>query len=195
MPLSRRALIGLLSLGAAAVTAGAFRSPPRLYGPPRPVWPPALDGAPTGSINADGMRTLLAAARAIVLEPIDAAHYAAFLRWRAEHLPGHYALYERFRATVNGIARREEGLPFDQCAVASQRRILRPALEARSEQSARRRPPRGDERDWALYQRHIVREVLTLFARTDAWILLGYEAWPGTARGFTRYLHAPPRRA
>jgi len=103
MPLSRRALIGMLSVGATAVTAGAFRWVAWHHGPPRPVWPPALDAAPTGAISADGLRTL--------------------------------------------------------------------------------------------YHRHIVREVLALFARTDAWILLGYEAWPGTARGFTRYVQAPPRRA
>ena len=193
MPLSRRALIGLLSVGAGTVAAGAFRRVVQLHGLPRTPGPPALDGAPTGTIGAEGLRTLLAATRAIVLEPIDAAHYAAFLRWRAEHLPGHHALYERFRATVDGIARREEGLPFAQCAVASQRRILRPALDVRLEQTARSRPPRRDERDWALYHRHIIREVLALFARTDAWILLGYEAWPGTARGFTRYVQAPRR--
>src|SRR5215471_21573865 len=140
MPLSRRALIGVLSVGAAAVTAGAFRWGAWHHGPPRPVWPPALDAAPTGAVSADDLRTLQAAARAIVLEPIDAAHYGAFFRWRAAHLPGHYALYERFRATVDGIARREEGLLFAQCAVASQRRILRPALDVRSEQAARSRP-------------------------------------------------------
>jgi len=195
MPLSRRALIGLLSVGAGTVAAGAFRRVVQLHGLPRTPGPPALDGAPTGTIGAEGLRTLLAATRAIVLEPIDAAHYAAFLRWRAEHLPGHYALYERFRATVDGIARVEEGLPFAECPVASQRRILRPALKVRSPQTAIGRFAHGDERDWALYHRHIVREVLALFARTDAWILLGYEAWPGTPRGFARYVQAPPRRA
>ena len=195
MPLSRRALIGMLSVGATAVTAGAFRWVAWHHGPPRPVWPPALDAAPTGAITADGLRTLQAAARAIVLEPIDTAHYGGFFRWRAEHLPGHYALYERFRATVDGIASREEGLPFALCAVTSQRRILQPALDVRSEQPARSRPASKDERDWALYHRHIVREVLALFARTDAWILLGYEAWPGTPRGFARYVQAPLRRA
>ena len=195
MPLSRRALIGLLSVGAAGITAGALRWRSGLHAPPRPIWPPALDDAPTAPVSADGSRTLLAAVRAIVLEPIDAAHYAAFLRWRAEHLPGHYALYERFRATVDGIARVEEGLPFAECPMASQRRILRPALKVRSPQTAIGRFAHGDERDWALYHRHIVREVLALFARTDAWILLGYEAWPGTPRGFARYVQAPLRRA
>ena len=193
MLLSRRALIGVLSVGAAGITAGAHRWLSRLHAPPHPIWPPALEDAPTGAISADGLRALLAAVRAIVLEPIDTGHYGAFFRWRAEHLPGHHALYERFRATVDGIARREEGLPFAQCAVASQRRILRPALDVRSEQTARSRPPRRDEHDWGLFHRHIVREVLALFARTDAWILLGYEAWPGTARGFTRYVQAPRR--
>jgi hypothetical protein len=184
-----------MSVGAGAVAAGAFRRVARLHGLIRPLGPPVLYGAPTGTISAEGLRTLLAATRAIVLEPIDAAHYAAFLRWRAEHLPGHYALYERFRGTLDSIARREEGLPFARCSLASQRRILRPALEVPFRQAPGGRPARGDERDWALYHRHIVRELLALFARTDAWILLGYEAWPGTPRGFARYVQAPPRRA
>jgi len=195
MRLFRRAFIGLLAAGAAGLTASALR----LVGPfrsvPRPPGPPTLSGTATGAVSAETLETLLAATRAVVLEPIEATHYAAFFRWRAAHLPGHYALYERFRATVDGIARREEGLLFAQCAVASQRRILRPALDVRSEQAARSRPASRDERDWALYHRHIVREVLALFARTDAWILLGYDAWPGTPRGFTRYVQAPPRRA
>jgi hypothetical protein len=195
MRLFRRAFIGLLAAGAAGLTASALR----LLGPfrslPRPPGPPTLSGTATGAIGAETLGTLLAATRAVVLEPIEATHYAAFFRWRARHLPGHHALYERFRVTVDGIARREVGLAFSQCSPAAQRRILRPAIEIRAKQAAGGWPSGAGERDWLLYEWHIVREALALFARTDAWILLGYEAWPGTPRGLTRYLQAPRRKA
>jgi len=41
-------------------------------------------------------------------------------------------------------------------------------------------------RDEARFARHVVREVFRRFARTDAWVLAGYDAWPGTPRGLAR---------
>jgi hypothetical protein len=49
------------------------------------------------------------------------------------------------------------------------------------------------EREWLRFDRYIVRDILVLFLRTDAWTSLGYEAWPGTPRGLERYTQAPSR--
>ncbi len=50
------------------------------------------------------------------------------------------------------------------------------------------------ERQWLVYDRYIVREIFDLFARTDAWVKLGYETWPGEHRGLYTYTQ-PPERA
>jgi hypothetical protein len=46
-------------------------------------------------------------------------------------------------------------------------------------------------RRWVTYNTVIFDEALALFADTDAWILAGYEGWPGTPRGLERYRRAP----
>jgi hypothetical protein len=47
------------------------------------------------------------------------------------------------------------------------------------------------DREWLRFDQYIVRDILLLFLRTDAWTSLGYEAWPGTPRGLERYTQAP----
>lgn len=192
--LSRRTFAGLLAAGAVGLIAGALGALDSLRGLRHRLDPLALDDAPTGPINTVNLRTLLAATRAVVNEPIEGEHYAAFFRWRAERLRGHLALYDRFHATVNQMAERAEGRAFAECLVATQRRILQRVFEARTDATTMRRPRRGD-RDWLLYDRYIVRDVLALFARTDVWTLLGYETWSGTPRGLDRYREVPRRKA
>jgi hypothetical protein len=58
---------------------------------------------------------------------------------------------------------------------------------------AEMRPVRGWRRAWrglvaherARDSQHVVRTVLAQFAATDAWVRLGYEAWPGVPRALT----------
>jgi hypothetical protein len=184
MRVSRRAVIRLLAAAAAGVGAGGFGLAAVLR---KLAGPPALEEAPPQALSAETLAALLAATRAVANERIDAAHYAAFFRWRAEHLRGHAALYERFRLAADRLA----GCEFARCPVAAQQAIIQRAFRARAAAGTWR--VRLLERDWVLYDRYIVRDVLALFARTDAWVLLGYEAWPGTPRGLQRY-QAPLRR-
>jgi len=48
------------------------------------------------------------------------------------------------------------------------------------------------DRSWIRFEQYVVREILALFVRTDGWVLLGYETWPGTPRGLDSYTQ-PPR--
>jgi hypothetical protein len=105
-----------------------------------------------------------------------------FFRWRAEHLPGHRALIERFAARLDAAARRAGAGGFEELPPAAQARLL-----------ARLAPARGWRRVWrgiadratARDSEQVVREFLRVFARTDAWLRSGYEAWPGTPRSVT----------
>jgi hypothetical protein len=182
---SRRAF-----LAAAAAAALGFLGAVREF--ERRLASPLLSRTPPGPLTASQVRTLLAAASAVAGQPLREAHYAAFFRWRVEHLPGHRRLYASFCATVDRAAARTDGRAFAACDATMRRRILEPAFRTRAR--ARASAPWLDRllgREWVLFDRHIVSEALALFAATDAWLALGYEAWPGTPRGFDRYRRPP----
>jgi hypothetical protein len=63
------------------------------------------------------------------------------------------------------------------------RRILERMLPARGWTRIRRALLARDE---ARSARHVVREIFRRFARTDAWVLAGYDAWPGMPRAIAR---------
>lgn len=149
---------------------------------------------PPGPLNEEVAKTLLAAAEALTGAAIDRDHYERFFRWRAEHLPGHRALYERFTAIVHQAAKRSRGCAFAKCENAARLEILQPAFRVRAAEGRISRLRAGVlQREWVLFDIYIVREIVLLFARTDAWRLAGYESWPATPRGLERYRILQPR--
>ncbi len=194
MPLSRRTFLRAVSVGAAAGSTAALGLLGAARLVTRRLGPPVVDDAATGELSVTQLRTLLAAAAAVAGAPIRQEHYAAFFRWRAAHLRGHRRLYARFCAAVDRAAWGAEGVAFADSPTEAQHRILERAFRARADAAV---PGpwlrRLLEYDWHLYERHILREVLAVFAATDAWLLLGYDAWPGSPRGFERYRRASAR--
>ena len=47
---------------------------------------------------------------------------------------------------------------------------------------------------YAAFARRAEASHLALFVRTDGWVLLGYETWPGTPRGLDLYTRPPSTR-
>lgn len=185
----RRTLLGAAAGACAAAALGVWRW---LYEQEGPVWTPALETTAPGPVTDATLSTLVAAARTVVGKPIEPSHYAEYFRWRAEHLPGYRTLYGRFAAQVDRDARRTARCAFADCGAPVRERLLAAASRART--------PRtvldvawvaAGGRIWAVYDRFIFDEALALFADTDAWVLLGYEGWPGTPRGLDRYRRAP----
>jgi len=153
---------------------------------------PGLEDAPAGPLSAGALNTLLVATRALAGVPVQIAHYEDFFRWRAENLRGHKALYEQFAAALNHRARRAVGDNFADCSRQTQQKILEELPQVRSAGTRWYRVRVAVlERDWVRFDQYIIRNILLLFCRTDAWTLLGYEAWPGTPRGLDRYTQAP----
>jgi len=186
---SRRTLLGAAAGACAAATLGVWRW---LYEPGRPAWTPALEATAAGPVTDATLSTLVAAARTVISRPIEPSHYAEYFRWRAEHLPGYRTLYERFAAQVDRAAQRTAGRAFAACGASDRARVLGPALRARDPRSVVDVAwMAAGGRAWAAYDRFILDESLALFADTDAWVLTGYEGWPGTARGLDRYRRAP----
>ena len=84
------------------------------------------------------------------------------------------------------------GCDFVDCSRQMQQKILEELPQVRSANTRWHRVRVAVlEREWLRFDQYIVRDILLLFLRTDAWTLLGYEAWPGTPRGLDRYTQAP----
>ena len=110
---------------------------------------------------------------------------AIFFRWRSENLSGYRSLYERFAVVVDRAAKKSRKPDFASCDMEVRREILQrftPSTYALV-----------FERDGLRFEKYIFRQILDLFSRTDAWILLGYESWPGTPRGLDTYTKAPSK--
>jgi hypothetical protein len=186
---SRRTLLGATAGACAAGALAAWRWLYEAGGPAR--WP-EIEATVPGPVTDATVAALVTASGTIIGRRIEPLHYAEYFRWRAEHLPGYRTLYERFASEVDRAARRTAGCPFADCSESVRVRMLSAARRARS--------PRGvtdavwmavGGRTWAAYNFFIFDEALALFAETDAWVLLGYEGWPGEPRGLDRYRRAP----
>ncbi|MBI5711228.1 MAG: hypothetical protein HZC42_13150 [Candidatus Eisenbacteria bacterium] len=139
----------------------------------------SLSPARPGPLRDSTADVLRAAVLALLEGRVEPAHYMEAFRWRAAHVPGARALYQRFEAAVDRAARRAGQPGFRGAPRPRQQRILRSMMPARGLTRIRRALMARDE---ARYARHIVREVFRKFAATDAWILAGYDAWPGLPR-------------
>ena len=192
MTVSRRRFLQIAGLGTVGAATGypAFQfSRPALR---RWLVEPDLPlGAATGPLDGATLQVLQATTAALIDVPVEVGHYRDFFQWRSQHVPGYKGLYEQFAVSVNAAV----GTPFADCNVATQRGVLARCVRAAN--------PAGDlgkvraglfDRQWLIYDRYIVREIFDLFARTDAWVKLGYETWPGEHRGLYTYTQ-PPERA
>lgn len=187
MRISRRGVIGLALVamgGAAAAYAEHVTSFDKLY-----HWLkiPDLEKTPTGPLSDYALRTLLAATEALLAFPVSVDHYADFFRWHAENLNGYRTLYEGFAVTVSRSARHSFGRDFVECDRAARQQILSAVFRSRRLGLVGTLRTAILDRNWQLFDYHIVRPVMRLFAHTDAWRLAGYEAWPATPRGLERY--------
>jgi hypothetical protein len=191
--LSRRRFLTVVSLvaGVSAVSAvlaqrwgiGQLASLwSRIYGA---LTNPGLKDATQGVLGEAAARALLATTEALVDTKVEASHYEAFFRWRSENLTGYRDLYERFAVVVDRAAKEARKSDFASCDMEVRRQILQrmtPSTYALV-----------FERDELRFETYIFQQILALFSRTDAWILLGYESWPGTPRGLDSYTKAPSK--
>jgi hypothetical protein len=182
MRLSRRRLLLLCSAALIGSGSALFARRPLYHA----VLRPGLPYAPPEVLRESELKTLLAAVQAFLGETRSSTHYEAFFRWRAENLPGYGALYRQFAAELDRAAETQER--FVACPPEEQRRIVR---RFAPRDLARLRSSLFDRRQLR-FTTYVVQEILALFARTDAWVRLGYESWPGVSRGLETYRLARP---
>jgi hypothetical protein len=203
MLLSRRRFLRLsvvVAVGAITVLMAAQSAKAWLLAPFRALYArllsPELEDAPTGPLSTGALNTLLVTTGALAGVPVQIAHYEDFFRWRAENLRGYKTLYEQFAAALDRRARRSVGCDFVDCSRQMQQKMLEELPQVRSANTRWHRVRFAVfEREWLRFDQYIVHDILLLFLRTDAWTLLGYEAWPGTPRGLDLYTQAPSRAA
>jgi len=150
---------------------------------------PGLEDGSAGMLDASVARALVASTEALVDSPIDTSRYEEFFRWRAANVPGYRNLYEKFAVAIDAAAGRAGGGDFADHAIEARRNILARLLP--SEERYAQLLSAIVRADHVRFDRYIVGEVIELFNNTDAWTLLGYDGWPGSARGLERYTHAP----
>jgi hypothetical protein len=153
---------------------------------------PALGRAATGALSPRTLQVLQAAVSTLVDTAVEMSHYVQYFTWRAENLPGYRQLYEDFARRLDVAATRRDGRGFVEADAESRRRVLQPIDLKRG--SLRTLATAVIDADWLRFERYIAREVLALFVRTDGWVLLGYESWPGTPRGLDLYTRPPSSR-
>lgn len=188
MPPNRRRFLVTLGVALVALAAGVAARRRTLV----PwVFSAGLSDEAPGPISPAVARTLEVTVLTLLDPRVETGHYLELFRWRAAHVPGARALYTRFARTVNraatGIGQRE----FVSAPADVRQRILAAFTPARGVTRVRRTLVGRDE---ARFARHVVREIFRCFARTDAWRLAGYAAWPGMPRAILRLEPPPPSR-
>ncbi|MBI5709153.1 MAG: hypothetical protein HZC42_02465 [Candidatus Eisenbacteria bacterium] len=186
MQLPRRRFLALI--GVAVVASAAAMVVRRRRALRRWLRPARSAPFPPGDLDPPTVRTLMAAVHALLGERIESDHYEDFFRWRAAHVSGCRSLYAGFAASLDRAARVSGQRGFAGSPPALQRRILHPMLPVRGWARVWRRVTEPERTRLA---RLVVRDIFHLFARTDAWVLTGYDAWPGHPRGLEAYRQAP----
>jgi hypothetical protein len=157
-----------------------------------------FDPAP-GELTPETEAALLAFVEAFASEngsPGSTAHYASYFSWRAENLPGYRGLYEAVRAGLDGLADADHGVPYAQADLDWRRQGMAALIAAPTPASAlsetrlpleRAESLAAEDTLWLYISRYLLAEIALVFMQTNAWIMLGYEGWPGQARGLDAY--------
>lgn len=147
-----------------------------------------LPGGEKGLLKPETLLTLESAVTTLLQLDIELVYYQNYFKWRAENLEGYKVIYQEFENFLNQAAKKFSKPSFVKCDSDLQRSIIDLILPKNSLERIRNFFLH-DER--IIYEKFVLREIFRLFTCTDAWIFLGYEAWPGIARGLDSYSSAP----
>jgi hypothetical protein len=148
---------------------------------------------PTGPLHVHTLDTLLAVTEAVLDPRIEKRHYADFFQWYAENIQGYKEFYEQVTARLDREARQSGKDIFSQSDTATRQEILEQVFPQRRNRFHRMWAG-VFERDCLRFERHLIAPIVELFAKTDAWTLLGYAYWPGQPRGLQRYTQGPVKQ-
>lgn len=136
-----------------------------------------LPDVPPGELDDDTLRVLLALTETVFAAyPLSStAHYRRYYRYRAGHVAGERAAMQETVSRLNAAAQQQFRADFLALSAENRRTLITPHLNAyHAEQGAQ-----------ALAI--VLSRMLMLYMHTDAYLILGYEQWPGQARGLETY--------
>ena len=152
----------------------------------------------TGELDADTLATLMALVTAYVGGNGAVGHYQAYFTWRAANLPEYLSTYRAFAVALDEAAQELSGQSFTLTDDATRQQILRYGLALPDPASGLFDPQISAESSpddlagqslvlWLHFDRLVIGEMVNVFLNTNAWIMLGYEGYPGQARGLESY--------
>ncbi len=189
MTLSRRQFLSaLVGVTAAAVSLGA----PVVYQTLQRARRIPLPEAPPGPLPADTATVLRALVEALfIAHPVDTERYLRYYGFHAEKIPGYRQVYIQFAQELEWAARWLYRRPFVECSKLERRQVLRPWWSLPQSRQDEIITAIFQGTAWMQHAQYVLRETLQLFMNTDAWIMVGYEAWPGMPRGLETYRQPP----
>lgn len=193
MRISRRGFLKLAALSSGSIIAAYIfvRHFSPFHAMYRRLIASELYDAPAVPLDYRALANLLAVTRLLTHPFIENDHYEDFLKWRSENIRGYKYVYEKISLILENKSMELFSCSFLDCDAADQLAILgriRPRNRLDKVNKA------VFSKDDLLFERFFIFDVLSLYARTDAWIELGYESWPGKPRGLNRYMRAPAGR-
>ncbi len=151
----------------------------------------------TGDPDAATLTALMALVDAYVGDHGATGHYRTYFVWRAQNLPGYQGVYTRFAAALNAAAQELAGVDYAEADAATRQGILHHTLELPTPESglfntlytlpAPEAPFTLDQQIWWRFHDRVLGEIVHVFLNTNAWVMLGYDGWPGQPRGLERY--------
>lgn len=175
-------VVGIAAGGVSIAGAVAYRHAKDRAGAYYRRWVELPKEGEVGALDDTTLSALMSATTILLVEGIERDRYEDFFKWHAENAPGYKRIYERFAAAIGDDD-------------ASRARALQKIAGVR--ETINRDNKVGGlrlalfDRDWLLFERYVVREILTLFGRTDAWLLSGYGSPPGVPRLLVDYRKPP----
>jgi len=137
------------------------------------VMPARAAAAETGVLDERTRLVLVANAKAITGFSALRGYYEDYYRHQALNRAGHLFVYRLYARMTDRIASETGAATFLACTDAERLAAI----------AKIRALPRAAQ----LFEGPIFQETLAVFEKTDAWLQLGYESWPGTPRGHDIY--------
>jgi hypothetical protein len=152
----------------------------------------ARNPAASAASFEEQQQTLAAAVESIVGLKVEVARYLDFFRWRAGVMPQRMREYLDFCELVNDLAQKNGARSFAAATPEVRTAVLAETFKASAVDAGF--PDAGAPGGPASHtpQAVVLAEVLSLFAWSDAWVLLGFDGWRGVPRGLGSYRLPPP---
>lgn len=189
--INRRKFLIFLATGSAAAIVGSviiFRSPDSSDRLLDSLLLP--EDIPPGGLNKATLNTLIAMAEALAGRQNLQGDYSNYFNWRSQNFAGYRSRYERFSKILQHKSLKMTKRNFGDNPLKLRLTVInsfRPFLK----KVQKKKQPNLSDDPLFQFEKFIIQETLHLFARTDAFLALGYDSFPGQARGFETYRKLP----